>query len=289
MDLHLMDAAPSDEERAALDDLLGPPSGGWDGGERTEQSHRVARGGREAREQRDLLLPALHALQARVGWISPGGLNLVAERLTVPPAEAYGVATFYAMFSTDPRPRTVVHACDDLACRIAGGLQVCDALEARLGPPEAASGGDATWVRSPCLGMCERAPSALVQTSGVGTRDMAYGHVGAHQVEHLVTDTLAGMEFTRPTDPMAQSAPQTWDEPGRAGLRLLRRVGAVDPSSIDDYRAHGGYEALRRALEIGPDATIAEVTEAGLLGRGGAAFPTGMKWDGVAKATERPH
>jgi NADH-quinone oxidoreductase subunit F len=283
-----MDAAPSAEERAALDELLGPPESGWDGGERDAASHRMARGGREARDRRDLLLPALHALQARVGWISPGGLNHVAERLTVPPAEAYGVATFYAMFSTEPRSRIVVHACDDLVCRIAGGLQVCDALGARLGPAGAAD-GDATWVRSPCLGMCERAPAALVQTSGSSVQDMAYGHVGAHQVEHLVTDTLAGMEFTRPTDPMAQSAPQTWDAPGREGLRLLRRVGVVDPSSIDDYRAHGGYESLRRALEIGPEATIAEITDAKLLGRGGAAFPTGVKWKAVAEQLAHPH
>jgi NADH-quinone oxidoreductase subunit F len=290
VDLHLMQAAPSDEERAAVEDLLGPPGSGWDGGERDAASHRVARGGHAAaRAQRDLLLPALHALQARVGWISPGGLNHVAERLTVPPAEAYGVATFYAMFSTDPRPRTVVHACDDLACRIAGGLQVCEALESRLGPAGAET-GTATWVRSPCLGMCERAPAALVQASGAGMRDMAFGHVGAHQVEHLVTDTRAGMEFTRPTDPLAQSAPQTWDAPGgRDGLRLLRRVGVVDPSSIDDYRAHGGYEALRRALEIGAEATIAEITEAKLLGRGGAAFPTGVKWKAVAEQPEHPH
>jgi NADH-quinone oxidoreductase subunit F len=288
VDLHLMREAPSDEERAALDELLGPPEGGWDGGERDAASHRVARSGHAARARRDLLLPALHALQARVGWISPGGLNHVAERLTVPPAEAYGVATFYAMFSTDPRPGTVVHVCDDLACRIAGGLQVCEALEARLGPAGAAT-GEATWVRSPCLGMCERTPAALVQTSGAGMRDMAYGHVGPHQVELLVADTLAGMEFTRPTDPMAQSAPQTWDAPGRAGLRLLRRVGVVDPSSIDDYRAHGGYEALRRAIEIGAEATIAEVTESKLLGRGGAAFPTGVKWKAVAEQPEHPH
>jgi NADH-quinone oxidoreductase subunit F len=283
-----MDAVPSDEERAALEDLLGPPASGWEGGDRDEASHRIARGGRDARDRRHLLLPALHALQARVGWISPGGLNLVAERLTVPPAEAYGVATFYAMFSTEPRPRTVVHACDDLACRIAGGLQVGEALQERLGPPGAAD-GEVTWLRSPCLGMCERAPAALVQPSGAGMKDMAYGHVGAHQVEHLVTDTLAGMEFTRPTDPMAQSAPQTWDAPGREGLRLLRRVGVVDPSSIDDYRAHGGYEALRRALEIGPEATIGEITDAKLLGRGGAAFPTGVKWKAVAEQPAHPH
>jgi NADH-quinone oxidoreductase subunit F len=70
---------------------------------------------------------------------------------------------------------------------------------------------------------------------------------------------------------------------------LLRRVGVVDPESIDDYRRLGGFAALKRAREIGVDAVIREVTEARLLGRGGAAFPTGRKWESVAKAPARPH
>jgi NADH-quinone oxidoreductase subunit F len=73
------------------------------------------------------------------------------------------------------------------------------------------------------------------------------------------------------------------------GGSLLRRVGVVDPESIDSYREHGGYSALRRAKELGPGGVIGEVTEAKLLGRGGAAFPTGRKWDSVATAPVRPH
>jgi NADH-quinone oxidoreductase subunit F len=73
------------------------------------------------------------------------------------------------------------------------------------------------------------------------------------------------------------------------GLRLLRRIGHVDPSSIDDYRAHGGYEALRLALEHGPEWTIREVTDSKLMGRGGAAFPTGVKWKAVAEQPVHPH
>ena len=74
-----------------------------------------------------------------------------------------------------------------------------------------------------------------------------------------------------------------------AGVQLLRRVGVVDPESIESYRAHGGFAALQRAREIGPEAVIAMVSEAKLLGRGGAAFPTGRKWDSVAKAQAQPH
>jgi NADH-quinone oxidoreductase subunit F len=70
--------------------------------------------------------------------------------------------------------------------------------------------------------------------------------------------------------------------PRHGGERLLRRVGAVDPTSLHDYRANGGYAALARAIELGPDAVIQQVTNAKLLGRGGAAFPTGVKWRAVA-------
>ncbi|MCO6451234.1 MAG: NADH-quinone oxidoreductase subunit NuoF [Caldilineales bacterium] len=62
---------------------------------------------------------------------------------------------------------------------------------------------------------------------------------------------------------------------------LTARVGVVDPTSLSDYEAHGGFEALRHAIDIGPDAIIDIVTQAHVLGRGGAAFPAGIKWKAV--------
>src|SRR5262245_48000209 len=171
-----MDAVASEEERAAVDELLGSPSSGWDGAERDEETFRVSRSGREARDRRHLLLPALHALQGRVGWISPGGLNYVSERLTVPPAEAYGVATFYAMFSVEERPKTVVHVCDDLACRVNGAEEVCAGFESMYDAAGSRTTGIG-WTRSPCLGMCEQAPVALIQTSGDAGPDRPLVHV----------------------------------------------------------------------------------------------------------------
>ncbi|NUK20411.1 complex I 51 kDa subunit family protein, partial [Streptomyces lunaelactis] len=85
--------------------------------------------------------------------------------------------------------------------------------------------------------------------------------------------------------PAAAAVPQSGDP----GLVLLKRVGLVDPTSLDDYRANGGYAALRRAFAIGPAAVIREVTDAGLLGRGGAAFPTGRKWQATASQPDHPH
>ena len=106
MDLHLIPGAvATPEERDAIDAVVDVPA-------------------------RHLLLPALHAVQRRAGWISEGALNHLCERLSVPPAEAYGVASFYAMFSMKPRPPSVVHVCDDIACRVNGAEALCKDLGA---------------------------------------------------------------------------------------------------------------------------------------------------------------
>jgi len=96
MDIRLVEAEPTVEERAAIDALLGVPASSWDGGPRgrLRDAHTSNVGGRDTRSKRHLLLPSLQALQARVGWISEGGLGYVCERLNVPPADAWGVATF---------------------------------------------------------------------------------------------------------------------------------------------------------------------------------------------------
>jgi NADH-quinone oxidoreductase subunit F len=132
-------------------------------------------------------------------------------------------------------------------------------------------------VASPCLGLCEHAPAALLQTAGEGT-DVGIGPVTG-EMERAFTEGGPVTLGVRGT-----SVRQRTD-----GLRLLRRIGHVDPSSIDDYRAHGGYEALRLALEHGPEWTIREVTDSKLMGRGGAAFPTGVKWKAVAEQPVHPH
>jgi NADH-quinone oxidoreductase subunit F len=273
-------AEPTAGERAALDKVLGEPGSGWEGGARVSGTEgNTASGGHAARERRHLLLPALWALQERIGWISPGGLNEICRRLSVPPADAYGVATFYALLAVEPRPPRVVHVCDDIACRCSGADELVAQLEERFGPEgELSDNGSATWFRSPCLGQCDRAPAALVAVAGEEPLDAAQASTSADAVLRL----LAG---AAPTPPTPAPVPQTGDP----ALRLLRRVGVVDPRSLDDYRAHGGYAALRRAVELGPEGVLREVKDSKLVGRGGAAFPTGVKWEAVARQPARPH
>jgi NADH-quinone oxidoreductase subunit F len=233
-----------------------------------------------------MLLPALHALQDRVGRISQPGLNYVCKRLSVPPAEAYGVATFYALLATTPRAPAVAHVCDDIACRLAGAESTCADLERALGPAgSAARDGSMTWLRSPCLGRCEQAPAALLTIAGDRPVREELAPVDAAGILGRLESALSGSATRLVPPPVTASVPQA----GAAGLRLLARVGVVDPGSLDDYRASGGYRALANAMAMGAEATIREVTDAKLVGRGGAAFPTGRKWAAVAGQPAQPH
>lgn len=274
MDLHFGDSRPTDDERAAVDELLGPPTSSWEGAARCDSGLRWARGGRDARGRRHLLLPGLHAVNDRVGWISEGALDYLCRRLTVPPAEAYGVATFYAMFSVEPRPATVLRVCTDLACAAAGASDLCAGIESRLG-----SGVQVE--RGPCLGLCERAPAALAIKAGDPVRTA----VSAPATVQGAVLAASAPDSAPEEPPPVMAVPQAGDP----SLTLLRRVGVVDPSSLDDYRAHGGYAALRRAFELGPAGVIREVTDSGLVGRGGAAFPTGRTWLAAASQPDHPH
>jgi NADH-quinone oxidoreductase subunit F len=239
MDLKTRGAPPTDAERAAVESVLGPAP---------ERDLHDARGGHELRERRHLLLPTLHAVNDRVGWISTTAIDHIAERLDASPAEIHGVASFYALFSLTERQPHQVHTCIDLACRANGGPTEGDL-------PDGAH-------PSPCLGVCERGPSSLTIDSG-------------EPVRRVVSPEPA---------PVA-AVPQA----GEPALVLLRRAGIVDPMSIDDYLADRGFEALRVARQLGPTGIIDRVKESGLTGRGGAAFPTAVKWDAVRTQEAGPH
>lgn len=267
MDLRPIAAVPSDDEREAVDAVLGAESAA------APSTTSLAL----AQSKRHLLLPALHAIQARAGWVSPGALGYAAQRLDVPPAEAYGVASFYSLFSLHERPPRVLHVCDDIACKTRGADALCAELDASAGPAGQTKDG-AMWLRSPCLGLCGEAPAALAITAGRAPDERAFGRVTAASLSLALSDGSL-------PPPHREPLPQA----GEPGLRLLARVGQGDPTSLDDYRARGGYVALRRAFELGPAGVIREVSDAKLVGRGGAAFPTGRKWEAVARAVPRPH
>lgn len=285
MDIHFTIDEADDAERAAVDAVLAAAVpdmavSGPEGGARTERSVRMSERSGISGKRRDLLLPVLHAVHSAAGWISPGALNYLCAILSIPPAEAYGVASFYAMFSLKEPFHTVVHICDDIACMTAGADAVCDELTDMFGPagvPDTKLSN--TWKRSPCLGLCEQGVAAFCQNRG--RPDYSLGSVTA----------LQSLRILRGGDAVPRSP--GCSVPKNSALsdvtQLLTRVGSVEACSVDAYRASGGYAALRRALEIGPAGVIREVSDSGLSGRGGAAFPTAVKWKAVVEAPARPH
>src|ERR1043166_4526508 len=279
MDLHLQHTVPTDEERDAIDALLGPPESTWDGGRapRGNGQHdsagradtHTAVGGRRQRETRHLLLPALRALQSRVGWISESGLEYVCLRLNVPPADAWGVATFYALLSTTPRARRVLHVCDDIACRCKGARELIERLESPVGPAHAHApagdhveigNSDAVWMRSPCLGMCDHAPAAFLQVAGAEPHEEALGEMTIERALSVMSGATSPSVIPSPPSVIpsearnlpsaARGKSQSKESRSLAGARddkrnearddkgkeardekkLLKRVGTVDPT-----------------------------------------------------------
>ncbi len=161
------------------------------------------------------------------------------------------------------------------------------------------------WLRSPCLGQCDYATAALLQEAGPLPHEEVIRELTADEARAI----LRGGDPSRAPKPRrsrAMRAESDWPEPmtetqtlrlpqdsnttsPRSAQRLLRRVGTIDPTDIAAYTTSGGFEALRRALEMGPDAVIREMVDSKLMGRGGAAIPTGRKWDAVAKQAAHPH
>ena len=220
---------------------------------------------------RTVLLPALHYAQSLYGWLPEPVQREISFALRVPLADIHGVIEFYTMFYGEPTAKRVIRVCEDPACSLAGGKDVMAAIEAATGlhHGETSADGSVTYEHVPCLGMCELAPCAL-------DGEKPAGHI-------TPADVPAFLDGTYP-EPVAQPYGETrW---------LLKRVGVVDPMSLDEYRVTGGYEALPKVLAMTPDALIAKVDSYGIVGRGGAMFPLGRKWTftrGADAPAEKKH
>jgi NADH-quinone oxidoreductase subunit F len=212
---------------------------------------------------RTALLPALHAAQDLYGYIPEEAAREIGLALSVPLVDVYGVIDFYTLFYKEKVGKTLVHVCADPACAMAGADAVMKTIRQSV---ELHMEGDQlsksiTVERAPCLGLCERAPAMLVQGSAASaTKTVTW------------EDLVAGVT--------------KWPKPPVAGdIRILTaNCGKVRPTGLREYEETGGYAGLREALSRSPEIVVEEVKASGLVGRGGAAFPTGTKWEGAAVA-----
>ncbi len=203
------------------------------------------------------LLPALQAAQHHYGWLLREVVAQVAHTLAVPLADVHGVIEFYSLLYNEPVGREVLHLCMDPACALKGASQHLDSLCAQYGirPGQTTPDGELTITPSPCLGMCDHAPARL---------------------------SMRGAQWSVRTDEGQGVFPRTrvYGYPAV----LTARCGKERATTLREY---GGYQGLEKARSMSPAAVIEEIKASGLMGRGGAAFPTGLKWESAAQAPGR--
>ncbi|MFN8505314.1 NAD(P)H-dependent oxidoreductase subunit E [Kouleothrix sp.] len=224
---------------------------------------------RYAPQGRAGLLEVLHEAQAIFGgWLPRPAVERVASRLGLPVADVYGVTEFYEMFHTQPVGRTILRICQDAACALAGADALTEGVCRRLGvrPGETTADGAYTVEPVRCLGLCDRAPAALANLRRYAPLDPA-------APERLLGD-----------DP----PPERQAFGGQIKVALAN-AGLAAPANLEAYRAQGGLAALEKALRtMAPAQVIDEVKESRLVGRGGAAFPAGQKWQLTASNPPGP-
>ena len=206
---------------------------------------------------RQMLLPALHHAQSLYGWLPLDVQEMISRKLRVPAADVHGVIEFYTMFYSEPMAKRIIRVCEDPACSMNGGVELAHAIEQKLGLKhgESSADGSIAFEVVPCLGMCEQAPCAL-------NGDVPAGNIALDDIDVFLAGDHADVQA----------------KPGGTHFLKMARVGKIDPLSLDDYTANGGYEALPKALAMAPEDLIKTVESFGILGRGGAMFPLGRKW-----------
>jgi len=196
------------------------------------------------------LLPLLHAFHDRDRHLSDEVLGQVAKALRQPLADLYGTVTFYHHFSRFPPGMSAPRVCTGPVCLFQGGPELLDALRKDGGTPMA------------CAGRCdEPVPVITDHTVRVGRS----------------ADALE-----------ARPSPVPVPNPGGHEECVFGSIREEGRATLEGYKRTGGYEALSAARAGSAEDVLVAVTDSGLAGRGGAGFPTGVKWRAVAAETRGP-
>ncbi len=216
---------------------------------------------------RNQLLPVLWSAQNIYGHLSEPVVVAIGKALKVPLADIYGVIEFYTMFYKEPVGETIVRICVSPVCTQRGSPEILDSVceHFDIKPGETTSDSKYMIEAVECLGLCDFAPSALVGDVPVAL------DVGSDPQSWILSPKPAPLGHLE-GDPY-------W---------LLGSCGQVDPAEVKDYEGCGGFMGLKRTLQNPPELVIEEITKSGLLGRGGAAFPTGLKWKFASQASGEP-
>lgn len=208
------------------------------------------------------ILEVLREMDARHGGLTPEMITDSAHALHLPAHHAFGVATFYSMLALKPR-KNVLRVCDGPVCWLHRAADTRHAVDLVVNDTE-----EWTVERTSCLGLCDRAPSMLVNQEQAGPV--------------LPADAQKVCKGWR-------GVPTNYSQPRPGELRvMMANAGKIDPDSLPSALEAGAYQGLKRALGVSPEEVLAEVEASGLTGRGGAGFPVGRKWRFVFQAERSP-
>ncbi len=240
------------------------------------------------------VLHALYLVQEQQGYISNNAVRHVAQVIGCTTAEVEDVVSYYVMFHRGPVGKYVLQVCTTLSCALAGAERVVEELQAKLGIKvgETDPTGLFTIQQMECLGACDRAPVMMVNN------DSWHEHLKPEQVGGLVdrmkTDGVKALnncylceqrigEGKNTTTPAKAKALPDYEPV------LTKFAYTPGGAELDHYiKNQNGYEGLKKALTMTPEAVIEDVKKSGLRGRGGAGFPTGLKWQFVDKKSPKP-
>lgn len=213
-------------------------------------------------KSRTNLLPSLLKAQELFGYISEDIAVKIGKALRVPPADIYGVIEFYSLLYSTPTAETVIRVCTSPLCSLKGSDKIKKALLEKLNLKEGIPSEDGRFMVESvqCLGLCDHAPSAMVGNKTV-----------CSITEERIDDLVNGIS-SRPNNSASSSNPV-----------LTERFDKIDPLNIEDFIKEGGFSGFLYALTLSKKEIIEIVKSSGLLGRGGAAFPTGLKEEGVVQ------
>ena len=256
-------------------------------------------------DRRAALIPALHAVQDKLGHLPDDAVVFVAEFFETTPADVLSVITFYDMFHRRPRGKHDIEVCRNLACKLRGADEVVERLEQKLGIRcgESTADGEFSLNTFKCLKSCTEAPIMTANWRYHRNVDpdraenqleskYVYNHrnVDPDRAESLIDRLKAGEVLEQ--EPRGEEPPPPEDS--KAEIYLTKRMRAVGKGehlrvSLEDYVATRGYEALGKALKLGREQVVETVKAANLRGRGGAGFPAGLKWSFMPKEVQGAH
>ncbi|MFO0829488.1 MAG: NAD(P)H-dependent oxidoreductase subunit E [Phycisphaerales bacterium] len=223
--------------------------------------------GRRHGRDRWRILDIVRDVQARLGAVGPETVDAIAAWLSLPRVEVEGVVSFYAFHATERRGRIVIRLCDDVIDRMAGYDEVRTAFERALGIRlgETTADGEITLERTACIGMCDQAPAALVN-------DVVVTSLSSDKARSIVR---ALREHRDPAKLVLRFGDGNNAHPLVRAMvaNNVQRAGPI----VFSVQARG--EAIKKAVAMSPAEVIRAIKTSRLRGRGGAGFPTGMKWE----------